>query len=147
MTKFYVGFAINHLTRSKFNFKDYPDTVITNMRLRQHVMLNSGYVWELKKNFILKPSFLLKYVPGAPLNVDINLSMLLYKRVWLGLSFRNNTNIVFLTDINVTDFMRIGYAYDWNYDKLGTYNSGSHEVFLGFDFNVKNHQTISPRYL
>lgn len=147
MTKFYVGFSVNHLTRHQFKFKDFPDTVLTNMALRQHFMLNSGYVWELKRNFILKPSFLIKYVPGAPLNVDVNLSALIYKRVWAGLSFRNNTNIVFLVDVNVTDFMRIGYAYDWNYDKLGSFNGGSHEVFLGFDFSLKNRQTISPRYL
>lgn len=147
MTKFFAGFAVNHITRHQFKFKDYPDTVLTNMALRQHFMLNTGYVWELKRNFILKPSFLIKYVPGAPINVDLNLSALIYKRVWAGISFRNNTNIVFLVDVNVTDFMRIGYAYDWNYDKLGNYNSGSHEAFIGFDFNLKNRQTISPRYL
>lgn len=147
MTKFYAGLSVNHLTRHTFDFDDYDDTVVTNMALRRHFMLNVGYVWELKKNFILKPSFMLKAVPAAPVNVDFNLSALIYKRFWLGLSFRNNTNIVFMTEINITDFMRIGYAYDHNYDKLGNYNKGSHEVFLGFDFNLKNQQTISPRYL
>lgn len=147
MTKFYAGFAVNHLTKHTFNFDGYADTVLTNMSLRRHVMLNAGYVWELKRNFILKPSFFLKATPAAPVNLDINLSALIYKRVWVGLSFRNTSNIVFMTDINITDFMRIGYAYDLNYDKLGTYNNGSHEVFLGFDFNLRNQQTISPRYL
>ncbi|MBD3636644.1 MAG: type IX secretion system membrane protein PorP/SprF [Crocinitomicaceae bacterium] len=146
-TKFYAGLSANHLTKHTFNFDDYADSVVTNMALKRHFMLNAGYVWEIKRNFILKPSFLVKAVFGAPLNVDLNISALIYKRVWFGLSLRNTSNIVFLTEINITDFMRVGYAYDWNYDKLGNYNKGSHEVFLGFDFNLKNQQTISPRYL
>ncbi|MEX1001379.1 MAG: type IX secretion system membrane protein PorP/SprF [Crocinitomicaceae bacterium] len=145
--KFYAGLSVNHLTRHSFKFDDYPDTVLTNMTLRRHFMLNAGYVWELKRNFILKPSFLFKAVPGAPVNLDLNISALFYKRFWLGLSFRNNTNIIIMTDINITDFMRIGYAFDYNYDKFGSYNKGSHEIFIGFDFNLKNQQTISPRYL
>jgi len=146
-TKFFAGVSANHLTKHTFNFQDYADSVVTNMSLRRHLMLNAGYVWELKRNFILKPSFMLKAVAGAPVNLDINLSALLYKKVWVGLSFRNTSSIVLMTDINVTDFMRVGYAYDINYNKLGAYNKGSHEVFLGFDFNLKNNQTISPRYL
>jgi type IX secretion system PorP/SprF family membrane protein len=147
MMKFYAGLSITHLTKHTFNFTDYDDSVVTNMALRRHLMINAGYVWEIKKNFILKPSFLFKAVPGAPVNLDVNISALIYKRVWFGLSFRNNTNLVFMTEVNITDFMRIGYAYDLNYDKLGNYNKGTHEVFLGFDFNLKNQQTISPRYL
>lgn len=147
MTKFYAGLSISHLTKHTFDFKDYPDSVTTNMALRRHIMLNAGYVFEVKRNLILKPSFLFKVVPGAPVNLDINLSALLYKRVWVGVSFRNTSSIVMMTDINITDFMRIGYAYDLNYNKLGSYSSGSHEIFLGFDFNLKNQQTVSPRYL
>ena len=147
MQKFFAGLTVNHLTRHTFNFDDYADTVLTNMALRRHFMLNAGYVWEFKRNFVLKPSFLFKAVPGAPFNLDLNISALFYKRFWLGLSFRNNTNIVIMTDINITDYMRVGYAFDYNYDKLGNYNRGSHEVFIGFDFNVKSRQTVSPRYL
>jgi type IX secretion system PorP/SprF family membrane protein len=147
MQKFYAGISANHLTRHSFDFDDYADTVLTNMSLRRHFMLNAGYVWELKRNFILKPSFFVKAVPGAPVNVDLNVSAMFYKRFWLGVSFRNTSSIVLMTEINITDFMRIGYAYDLNYDKFGSYNRGSHEVFLGFDFNLKNTQTVSPRYL
>ena len=146
-TRFYAGISANHLTKHTFDFDDYADSVVTNMSLRRHLMLSAGYVWEFKRNFILKPSFLLKAVAGAPVNLDVNLSALLYKRFWVGVSIRNTSSIVLLTDINVTDYMRVGYAYDLNYNKLGGYNKGSHEILLGFDFNLKNNQTISPRYL
>ncbi|MEO9533255.1 MAG: type IX secretion system membrane protein PorP/SprF [Crocinitomicaceae bacterium] len=146
-TKFYAGLSANHLTKHTFQFDDFEDSVTTTMSLRRHFMLNAGYVWEIKKNFMLKPSFMLKVVPGAPANLDVNLSALFYKRFWLGVSLRNTSSVVIMTDINITDFMRVGYAYDINYNKLGNYNKGSHEIFLGFDFNLKNSQSISPRYL
>ncbi|MCB9224185.1 MAG: type IX secretion system membrane protein PorP/SprF [Crocinitomicaceae bacterium] len=147
MQKFYVGLSANHLTSHNFKFRDYPDSLITNIRLRRHFMLNTGYVFEMKKNFLLKPSILIKAVPGAPVNVDLNVSAMFYKRFWVGISLRNTSSLVMLTEVNITDFMRIGYAYDLNYNKFGAYNKGSHEVFLGFDFNIKNTQTVSPRYL
>jgi type IX secretion system PorP/SprF family membrane protein len=146
-TKFYVGLSANHLTKHVFRYDDPQDSVTTTMALRRHFMANAGYVWELKRNFILKPSFMLKIVPGAPANLDINIAALLYKRVWVGIGVRNTSSVVLMTDINITDFMRIGYAYDANLNKLGGFNSGSHEILLGFDFNLKNNQTISPRYL
>ena len=146
-TKFYAGLSINHMTNHTFNFSDYDDSVTVNMFLRRHFMLNVGYVWEWKRNLIVKPSVMVKAVPGAPVNVDINLSFLIYKKVWLGVSTRIPSSIVLMTDINITDFMRIGYAYDISLNKLGSYNKGTHELFLGFDFNLKNAQTISPRYL
>lgn len=146
-TKFFVGLSVNHLTKHTFKFKDYPDSVTTNMVLRRHFMLNAGYVWEINKNLVFKPSAMLKVVPGVPANLDLNISMLFYKRFWLGIGLRNQSSVVLMTDINITDYMRIGYAYDINTNKLGGYNKGSHEVFIGFDFNLKNSQTISPRYL
>ncbi|UKN02366.1 type IX secretion system membrane protein PorP/SprF [Paracrocinitomix mangrovi] len=145
--KFFVGGAINHLTKHQFNFDGYADSVTTNFTLRRHFILNAGYVWEWKKNFILKPTILFKSVIGAPVNLDVNISALIYKRIWLGISARNTSSIVFMTDINITDFMRVGYAFDLNYSKIGAYTKGSHEIFLGFDFNLKDKQTISPRYL
>lgn len=147
MRRFYAGFSANHLTKHTFNFKDYSDTVLTNMSLKRHFMVNAGYVWEIKRNFILKPSVLVKAVPGAPVNIDMNVSALFYKRFWVGLSLRNTSSIVIMTEVNITDFMRAGYAFDLNYNKFGSYNKGSHEIFLGFDFNLKNAQTVSPRYL
>lgn len=144
-TRFFAGLSLNHISKHKFTFDDFPTN--DDMFLRTHLMLGSGYVFEFNRKFILKPSILIKYVEGAPVNTDLNISALFYKRFWLGISFRNNSSINFLTDINVTDYMRLGYAYDLSINALSSYTKGTHEVFIGFDFDLKSKQTISPRYL
>jgi len=143
-TNFYLGLSATHLNGSKLNYDGFPDSA--NIYLRTHVMLASGYVFEISPKFVLKPSVLIKTVGSRP-NFDINVSALFYKRFWLGLSFRNKSSINLLLDVNVTDYLRIGYSYDILLNQLSNYSKGTHEIFIGFDFDIKKSQTISPRYL
>lgn len=144
-TKFYLGLSATHIGSMSFNFEGFPEA--TNMYLRTHVMLAAGYVFEFNRKFVLKPSILIKGASNAPTNVDLNLSALFYKKFWLGISFRNQSSVNFLIDVNVTDYMRMGYSYDALLNKLSQYSRGTHEIFIGFDFDLKKSQTISPRYL
>jgi type IX secretion system PorP/SprF family membrane protein len=144
-TKFFAGLSLTHLVNANFAYEGFPAE--TNMYLRTHAMLNAGYVFEISPKFVFKPSILIKQVEGVRPNVDLNLSALFYKRFWLGLSFRNKSSVNFLLDVNVTDYLRVGYAYDLLTNPLGQYSKGTHEVFVGFDFDLKKSQTISPRYL
>jgi len=148
-TKFFIGLSITHLTRQEFNFYEeiYLNGGITDNFLRTHVFLTSGYVFEINENFVFKPSFLLKATEGALPNLDLSFNALFYKKFWIGLSFRNKSSVNFMTEFNITDFMRIGYAYDYSINKLSNYNKGSHEIFIGFDFNLKSKKIVSPRYL
>lgn len=148
-TKFYIGLSSTHLSRHQFNFDGYPVTADdgSGIYLRTHAMLASGYVFEFNRKFVLKPSVLLKATTAAPLNVDFNVSAMFYKKFWLGVSLRNYSSVNFMTEFNITDYMRLGYAYDLSINKLGSYTNGTHEIFIGFDFNLKNIQTVSPRYL
>jgi type IX secretion system PorP/SprF family membrane protein len=145
--------SINHLSthRIAFSEDDVPasgsSTSLTGLLLRRHFFLSLGYVFDLKPNFVLRPSILIKRTNGALPNVDLTLSALIYKRLWLGISLRNNSSLVFMIDVNITDFLRIGYAYDQSLGALAGYNRGSHEAFLGFDFNLKKSNVVSPRYL
>lgn len=144
-TRFFAGLSVNHITKHKFSFDDFPTN--DNLYLRRHIMLSTGYVFEFSRKFIFKPSLLIKHANGAEPNLDLNLSFMFYKRFWLGVGVRNSSSINFMTDINVTDFMRVGYAFDLTVNALNPYTKGTHEVLIGFDFDVKNKQTVSPRYL
>lgn len=144
-TKFFAGLSWTHLWASPFKFEGFPEE--TNLYLRTHMMLNMGYVFEFNRKFVLKPSVLIKSTFQSPVNIDICLSAMFYKRFWIGLALRHTSSINLLLDVNVTDFMRIGYSYDFLVNQLANFSSGSHEIFVGFDFDLKKSQTISPRYL
>jgi type IX secretion system PorP/SprF family membrane protein len=143
--RFFVGLSVNHLTKHKLNFSAFPDN--SSIYLKRHYMLNVGAVFEVSKNFALKPSVLLKYSEGSVPSLDANISFLYKAKWWLGVSVRNLNSIVFLTEFNFTDYFRAGYAYDLSINKLKSYNNGSHEIFIGFDFSKGSDKNISPRYL
>jgi type IX secretion system PorP/SprF family membrane protein len=142
--KFYVGLSLNHLGNQEFRFSDIPTA---KYYLRSFNTLGAGYAFEINEKLTIKPSFLVKQSDGFDANMDINLSALFYKRIWFGVSLRNQTTVNFLLDANVTDFLRVGYAYDLFINKLNSASAGAHEIFIGFDFNNKKTTTTSTRYL
>lgn len=141
--RFFVGLSLNHLNAGRLN---YSDDLQANFFLRRYNTLAAGYAFQLNDNFILKPSLLLKNTPAFDTNLDINLGLLMYDRIWLGVGFRNQTSMNFLLDINVTDFFRIGYSYDAFLNSLSIASNGVHEIFVGFDFTTDKSQNVSPRY-
>jgi type IX secretion system PorP/SprF family membrane protein len=145
--KFFAGLAINHLTNESLNFDAYPQN--SNLVLSTHIYFHTGYVFDLKRKIKFKPTLLVKLTEGTMPNIDLAANFMFYEKFWVGISVRNQSSINFLTDWNITDYFRIGYAFDFSINELATYNAGSHELFLGFDFNLKNSKSkmLSPRYL
>lgn len=144
-TKFFAGFSATHIYNLPFNYDGYLNG--GNMYLRTHLMFTTGYVFEVNPKLVFKPSIFLKSSNNAPVNLDLNFSFLLYKKMWLGLSFRNKSSVNFLFEFNIKDYLRMGYSYDLMINQIGNYTKGSHELFIGFDFDLKKSQIISPRYL
>ena len=139
------GLAINHLIGNSVKFDDVSNL---STQLARHFMLNFGYAIILNKNLIFKPSTLVKFTPSAPVNYDVNMSVLLKKVFWLGVSYRSSQDLVFIMEFNITDILRAGYSYDMGLNSLTEFNSGSHELFIGADFRIGQPPAqISPRLL
>lgn len=143
--QFFVGLSVNHITKHRFNFDEVLDN--QNYFLTRHFFLSTGYVFEISKTLLFKPTLLVKYAGPNTLNVDINAHVMYNELFWVGIGLRNTSSINFLVDVNVTDYLRIGYSYDISMTKLKNFSHGSHEFLLGFDFNVKKSTIISPRHL
>ncbi len=144
---FFIGLSMNHLTNESLNFTGFPEQ--NSLKLGTHIYFHTGYVFKLKKKMRFKPTMLVKLTEGTVPNIDLAANFMFYEKFWIGLSVRNNTSINFLTEWNIKDYLRIGYAYDYSINKLANYTSGSHEIFLGFDFVLKKKRNsiLSPRYL
>ncbi len=112
----------------------------------RHFFITGGSVFKLNSVYKLQPSALIKYTPNSPITVDVNVSLIMYDKIWLGVLYRFNeamgVNIVY----NIKDMLGVGYAYDFPINGLRTYQNGSHEIFLRFDFKGKKSSYQSPRY-
>ncbi|MBN4072091.1 type IX secretion system membrane protein PorP/SprF [Flavobacteriales bacterium AH-315-E23] len=141
----YGGLAILHLAGSEVNFDDVSDL---STQLARHYMVNFGYAYIINRDFVLKPSMLMKYTANAPVNIDINMSVLMKQVFWLGVSYRTSKDLVIIAEFNITDILRAGYSYDLGLNSLQDFNNGSHELFIGADFSIgKPAQKISTRLL
>lgn len=110
------------------------------------VFLYGGYVWELSTVFKLKPSTLVKMVNGNVVEWDINVSALINDLLWTGVSYRPNNALIFMLELQATEQLTIGYAYDTTLNQLSRVDSGSHEVMLNYRFFFSQKKVTSPRY-
>ncbi len=147
--RFYIGGSANHLLGQTLNYQSTFNSGagVAEFKLEQHVMVATGVALEVNPNFVIKPSGMIKYVPGAPINIDLNTSFLFNKVFWLGASYRTSGSFVVITEYNISDYLRIGYSYDFVSGPIKKYNSGSHELFIGMDFSLGRKKVVSPRYL
>jgi type IX secretion system PorP/SprF family membrane protein len=124
-----------------------PEVTLNDKFFKTHTYLNAGYVFEPSSILAIKPSILVKYQGEAPTEVDLNCNVLFFQKFWLGAGYRTGDAIIFMAEWNVTDMLRLGYAYDWTTTAIGDYSNGSHEVMLGFDFGKDVKLKVrSPRY-
>jgi type IX secretion system PorP/SprF family membrane protein len=142
-TRFYAGFSSPFLLQNTF---DKSNPVLSAKQSRNY-FLSSGYVFDLNSSLKLKPNFLVKFVNGAPVNVDINVNLLIKEVIWVGCSFRANNSVNPLLEILLNQKLRIGFAYDLPVSAMARAYSGSPEVMLNYRF-VRNEpsRVISPRY-
>lgn len=143
--RFYAGVSMPNLLKNTYK---NPNSVGGTIQAKQarHVFATAGVVLKISESLDLKPSVLLKYTKNAPLELDLNASLLIKKMFWIGASYRTKDAVVFIFEYIHKNQFRFGYAYDLTTTNLGTYNSGSHELMLGMDFIAVKERIKTPRY-
>jgi len=143
--RFFVGLSAQDLVPNRLSEpNENGDRLAGKQAL--HVFLSSGYVFPVSEDLNLKPSFLIKYVHGAPIEGDINGTLWIKDVIGIGAQYRTSADIAGLLEIQATPQIRIGYSYDRSVTKLQGFNSGSHEIMLRYEFGFERGKIISPRY-
>jgi len=143
--KYYFGFSIPKIIQN--SIKDGENTYVVLGREERHYFLTAGYLF-LSENPVLKfkASVMTRVVNGAPVSLDASGTAILYDKIWLGLTYRLEAAIAAHVRLQVNERFQIGYSYDLNNSRLKYYNSGSHEIFVSYDFSFKGQRIFSPRY-
>jgi type IX secretion system PorP/SprF family membrane protein len=142
--RFYAGLSVPSIAQNTIN-RDNP----LSLKESRHYFLMGGYVMDLSPSLKLKPNFLLKAVSGAPLNLDLNLNLLIEKVVWVGCSYRIRNAVNPLVEIQVKPQLRIGFSYDIPItgENTSIFRSGSPEIMINYRFvKMLPNTVISPRY-
>jgi type IX secretion system PorP/SprF family membrane protein len=137
-----LGVSVPNLISSKINDSNLP----SDARLKQHFLITAMFVAKINSDWMLRPGFFARYVENAPVQADINVSAIYRDRLWLGASWRTNAAVAFMAQFHLTKSLWLGYAYDYTTNALSSYQDGSHEFFVGYNYRFKKSNFLSPRY-
>lgn len=140
--KLYAGLSVPNFLETEH----FDDNTSATAKERMHYYLIGGYVFDLSDNIKFKPAFLTKLVTGAPLQLDLTANFMFNEKFVLGAAWRWDAAVSGLAGFQVNENWMIGYAYDAETTKLANYNSGSHEIFLRYEFKGKKEKVVSPRF-
>lgn len=143
--RYYIGLSSKHLMEPQVGVVQNDDGFVYSKLLR-HFYGMAGIAFKLTDNLIFKPSTLVKFVPDAPVQFDINASFLLYNVLWVGTSYRTERSFVLMTEILIGSKFRMGYSYDMFMDELKVTNLGSHEIMLSYEIPMFNKRMKTIRY-
>ncbi len=139
---YFAGFSIPRLLAYKFDF-DRNKYAIKYDPGNSYYLLNTGYLFEMTRKWYFMPSALIAYSPGDILLYDINAHLRFYDRFWTGLSYRSNRSVTGMFQFQISDQLKFAYTYDFDFNKLRTFSSGSHEVMIRYEFRYRV-SAISP---
>lgn len=103
------------------------------------------YSIPVTKNFTIQPGFLIKYINGSPLSMDINIATVINNVLLVGLSYRWEESINPIIQAKITPQFKIGYAYDYPLAGASSYGSNSHEFMLSYLFSFSQHKVSRLR--
>ncbi|MFC5046597.1 type IX secretion system membrane protein PorP/SprF [Aquimarina hainanensis] len=150
--RFYMGLSAPNLLETK-HF-DESATVNNNnseafiAEERINYYLITGHTFDINEYIKFKPALLTKLVFGAPLQVDVSASFLLYEKLTLGVGYRWDAALSGMVGLQVSDAMMVGFGYDRETTELGkaVFNDGSYEVLVRFELFKKYDRVLTPRF-
>ncbi len=146
--RFYAGFSVPALLENNYSAINQANGVTLAAKEQRHYFFIAGAVFNLTENLAFKPTTFIKVTPAAPVQADVTASFILLKKLTLGAMYRTGDALGALIGFDVSEQFHVGYSYDWSYGvRTFTYNQGSHEIMLRYDFVFSGKKQIqSPRY-
>ncbi len=165
--KWYAGISVMDLLSGdqSNNIFRWDNTTTDNIRRKRHLYFIGGALFDLSQGLKLRPSLLVKEDFKGPTSLDLNAMFIFGDRFWLGAGWRTGVTVFereynrlsgnslsgrnsfsAVTQIYVTNALRIGYSYDHIVSRLSNVQNGSHEITLGVTFGQKAQRILSPRF-
>ncbi|WP_108246166.1 PorP/SprF family type IX secretion system membrane protein [Muricauda brasiliensis] len=163
--RWYVGASLMDVLDRKESYVFNSDDDYYNIFHRKHFYFIGGAIFDMGASFKLRPSFLLKEDFKGPSSLDLNAMMIYEEKFWFGLGYRTGVEVWDKTyndfsakDLSTTNSIsgivqfylserfRIGYSYDYMLNDMENVQNGTHEITLGYTFQIRKKRLLSPRF-
>ena len=137
---YYFGVSSTQLAEAPAGYAEI------DYQLKRHYYLTGGFSQRLTADLELKPSVWFKYDPPVAPQFDLSVLVMYNNQFWAGVGYRALDVDAIPTYVGVLwNNLKIGYSYDISLNGLRGFNSGSHEVYVGYCFKL-NEKVTAQRY-
>lgn len=136
----YVGISSTHLTSPKIKLSTGGTPFIA-----RHYYLVGSYTIQLGNPIYELQPIIFAKSDGVTVQFTPNVTFIYNRRFWGGVSYNIQDAVSIMVGMNLNMGLSFGYSYDLGLSKIGSYNSGSHELYVRYCFNL-NVNKIPGRY-
>jgi len=146
--RFYAGLSAKHLLQNQILISSTaPEDEMSFTKLQRNLYAMTGGVIPVTKSIDFIPSVLVKYLKDTPLQADFNINFLFNNVLSLGAAYRTEEALALMIQVHLGKGYSMGYSYDLWFNALKSQNSGSHEIRLGYEFDLfRRDRMLTPRY-
>ena len=143
--KFFCGLSVPQFIQAQLDFSDDGTQTLSN--LTSHFYLNTGYTFQVNREFSLEPSMMMRYVLPVIPQFDVAAKGIYKKNYFIGVMGRTQTGLSVLAGFQSTNGkFNFGYAYDLNTVGISAYSTGSHELMVKATFGkIKQRRPLKTR--
>jgi type IX secretion system PorP/SprF family membrane protein len=127
-------------------------------KMIRHYFAMAGYRFEVSRDLLMEPSFLLKSTESFISQIDVNVKMYIKEDYWVGISWRTGgsyslveetfngkgSSAIIMAGVRVDKFY-FGYAFDYTFNAIGARTFGSHEIMgaIKFGDNARRYRWLN----
>jgi len=139
---FFIGVSIPNF----FYYDHYSKGGTNSFALNKaNYILTGGYLFNLSNKWHLQPSAMARYNPQLSSCVDINATAIYNNMLWIGAAYRSTNEFVTMVGYQINQQLRFSYSVDYTMGEVSSFNSGTHEIAIQYDFGFKV-KTPNPKF-
>ena len=133
--RYFGGLSVNHVFAApgRLDAEGLADATLASLA-RDYTVLAGARFPLPSRGQTLVPSVLVKHLPGAPVQVDVNGKIYFDDAGWLGLSYRHRDALVALAGMRFAEQFTAGLSYDFTLSRLRADSRGSAELVVSYSF-------------
>ncbi|MBP5419510.1 MAG: PorP/SprF family type IX secretion system membrane protein [Bacteroidales bacterium] len=126
----YVSFSLLHLTAPTIETKSYA-------KLKNKPLLTLGAARKIgeKGNVEFDPKFFFK-TDFTSWQLEFGADAVFRKKICIGLGYRLQDAVFLQFAVDMSNGVTFGYSYDISIGNFGGHSGGSHEIMIGYKFNL-----------
>lgn len=94
----------------------------------------AGYTFYIANGLELQPIIIVKQMDQGQISSEITALATINYIFWAGVNYHYNASAGIMAGMEVSDKLKIGYAFDFSTNRINRFSNGGHEIYLSYGF-------------